>query len=513
VFDRPNTQGRFEGRDQKVKVDKSTIKKNVVAAVDFIKKAALKIEDGVTLNIDGTRYDGGGLVVPISSMNVEQGTLKPSTVADFVEMNKGKLSNDTFKLGLYKFPKESTVSIDLSVIVPNENRKLALSVGKKLNQESLFDLDTGENIKTGGTGQNTVELTDEQAAELATSLVDNKEPKFLGREQKTKEKKRGFLGRNIEKLKFASNLSESVFENPEAFYEPQVLAEIKENAKYMSDLELIEAMSLDGLNSTMNMSGSTNTNNAVIAAAELINRKLAANQDVESVVLQLNKMGTAVGQLMRQFGELKKSTPAGYMLTVERLAEKNNINLKEADRSKISQLVQAKTDLIKDLNEATEKRINPNLSLDEQKKLDKEIKKISNELYKVDSELNRFVQTKIPLKLTDTLIQIMQGNLLTTASLAVNILGNVSQLSLMFPVKFIASTFDSLRRFLIGGERTTSFSIPAYYYGAKSFAKTLPDAARILFWKGPRDDFNEMLKGEINNGLLGVRAWMVLMSK
>jgi len=513
VFDRPNTQGRFEGRDQKVKVDKSTIKKNVVAAVDFIKKAALKTEDGVTLNIDGTRYDGGGLVVPISSMNVEQGTLKPSTVADFVEMNKGKLSNDTFKLGLYKFPKESTVSIDLSVIVPNENRKLALSVGKKLNQESLFDLDTGENIKTGGTGQNTVELTDEQAAELATSLLENKEPEFLGREQKTKEKKRGFLGRNIEKLKFASKLSESVFENPEAFYEPQVLAEIKEKAKYMSDSELIEAMSLDGLNSIMNISGSTNTNMAVLAAAELINRKLAAGQDVESVVLQLNKMGTAVGQLMRQFGELKKSTPAGYMLTVERLAEKNNIKLKEADRSKISRLVQAKTELINDLNEATNKRLDPNLSLNEQKALDKKIKEISNELYKVDSELNRFVQTKIPLKLTDTLIQIMQGNLLTTASLAVNILGNVSQLSLMFPVKFIASTFDSLRRFLIGGERTTSFSIPAYYYGAKSFAKTLPDAARILFWKGPRDDFNEMLKGEINNGLLGVRAWMVLMSK
>jgi len=513
VFDRPNTQGRFEGRDQKIKVDKSTIKKNVVAAVDFIKKAALKIEDGVTLNIDGTRYDGGGLVVPISSMNVEQGTLKPSTVADFVEMNKGKLSNDTFKLGLYKFPKESTVSIDLSVIVPNENRKLALSVGKKLNQESLFDLDTGENIKTGGTGQNTVELTDEQAAELATSLVENKEPEFLGREQKTKEKKRGFLGRNIEKLKFASSLSESVFEDPEAFYEPQVLAEIKENAKYMSDSELIEAMSLDGLNSIMNISGSTNTNMAVLAAAELINRKLAADQDVESVVLQLNKMGTAVGQLMRQFGELKKSTPAGYMLTVERLAEKNNIKLKEADRSKISRLVQAKTDLINDLNEATEKRLDPNLSLDERKKLDKEIKKISNELYKVDSELNRFVQTKIPLKLTDTLIQIMQGNLLTLGSLVVNILGNTTQLGLSVPIKFTASVFDSLRRFIIGGERTTSFSIPAYLYGAKSFAKSLPDAARILFYKGPRDDYNEMLKGEINNGLLGIRAWMALMSK
>jgi len=513
VFDRPNTQGRFEGREQKVKVDKSTIKKNVIAAVDFIKKAALKVEDGVTLNIDGTRYDGGGLVVPISSMNVEQGTLKPSSVADFVEMNKGKLSNDTFKLGLYKFPKESTVSIDLSVIVPNENRKLAISVGKKLNQESLFDLDSGENIKTGGTGQNTVELTDEQAAELATSLAENKEPEFLGRESKSKEKKRGFLGRNIEKLKFASNLSESVFEDPEAFYEPQVLAEIKENAKYMSDSELVEAMSLDGLNSIMNISGSTNTNMAVLAAAELINRKLAADQDVESVVLQLNKMGTAVGQLMRQFGELKKSTPAGYMLAVERLAEKNNIKLNDIDKKKISKLIQAKTDLINDLNEATEKRLDPNLSLDEQKKLDKEIKKISNELYKVDSELNRFVQTKIPLKLTDTLIQIMQGNLLTLGSLVVNIVGNITQLGLSLPIKLTASSFDFLRKFIIGGERTTSFSIPAYWYGAKSFAKALPDAARILFWKGPRGDYNEMLKGEINNGLLGIRAWMALMSK
>jgi SHS2 domain-containing protein len=513
VFDRPNTQGRFEGREQKVKVDKSTIKKNVVAAVDFIKKAALKAEDGVTLNIDGTRYDGGGLVVPISSMNVEQSTLKPSTVADFIEMNKGKLSNDTFKLGLYKFPKESTVSIDLSVIVPNENRKLALSVGKKLNQESLFDLDSGENIKTGGTGQNTVELTDEQAAELAISLLENKEPEFLGRESRSKEKKRGFLDRNIEKLKFASNLSESVFEDPEAFYEPQVLAEIKENAKYMSDSELIEAMSLDGLNSIMNISGSTNTNMAVLAAAELINRKLAEDKDIGSVVLQLNKMGTAVGQLMRQFGELKKSTPAGYMLAIERLAEKNNIKLNDIDKKKISKLLQAKTDLIKDLKETTDKRLDPNLSLDEQKKLDKEVKKISNELYKVDSELNRFVQTKIPLKLTDALIQIMQGNLLTLGSLVVNIVGNITQLGLSLPIKLTASSFDFLRKFIIGGERTTSFSIPAYWYGAKSFVKALPDAARILFWKGPRGDYNEMLKGEINNGLLGIRAWMALMSK
>jgi hypothetical protein len=513
VFDRPNTQGRFEGREQKVKVDKSTIKKNVVAAVDFIKKAALKVEDGVTLNIDGTRYDGGGLVVPISSMNIEQGTLKPSSVADFVERNKGKLSNDTFKLGLYKFPKESTVSIDLSVIVPNENRKLALSIGKKLNQESLFDLDTGENIKTGGTGQNTVELTDEQAAELATSLSKNKEPEFLGRESKTKEKKRSFLDKNIEKLKFASNLSESVFEDPEAFYEPQVLAEIKENAKYMSDSELIEAMSLDGLNSIMNISGSTNTNMAVIAAAELINRKLAEDKDIGSVVLQLNKMGTAVGQLMRQFGELKKSTPAGYMLAIERLAEKNNIKLNDIDKKKISKLLQAKTDLIKDLKETTDKRLDPNLSLDEQKKLDKEVKKISNELYEVDSELNRFVQTKIPLKFVDAAIQIMQGNLLTLASIVVNTVGNITQLGLSLPIKLTASSFDSLRKFILGGERTTSFSIPAYWYGAKSFAKALPDAARILFWKGPRDDYNEMLKGEIDNGLLGIRAWMALMSK
>jgi hypothetical protein len=91
--------------------------------------------------------------------------------------------------------------------------------------------------------------------------------------------------------------------------------------------------------------------------------------------------------------------------------------------------------------------------------------------------------------------------------------GNITQLGLSLPIKLTASSFDSLRKFILGGERTTSFSIPAYWYGAKSFAKALPDAARILFWKGPRDDYNEMLKGEIDNGLLGIRAWMALMSK
>ena len=514
VFDRPNTDGRFQVRQKKVKIEPSVIKKNAIPAVNFIKNVSLKAEDGLTMNLDGTKYEGGGLVVPIASINLNQSSVKPSSVSDFISKNKGKLSNDTFKVGLYKFPEESTVSIDLNIIVPNENRKVAVEVGKMLNQESLFDLDSGENVKTGGTGKNTVELTDEQASDLAKDLAENKRPSLLTvRQKKSEEKKRGFLGNNVEKLKFLSSISEEVFENPEAFYSPQSLRKIKENGEGMAESELIEAMHIDGLNAVMNLSGSTESNMAVAAAVELINRKVAKGEPIDSLVIYLNKLGTTLGQLLRQFAELKKSTTAGALLAIERLSEKNGIKISESDSKKLGQILSDKKNLADMLKYAIEKRRNPNISDAKRKALEKEINNIKDKLYKVELNLKRFIRARIPMKIMGTLASTMQGNMLTTKSLAVNILGNIAQLDIMMPVKALAAAFDKGRSFITGGDRTSSFDPIAYWYGVKSMPEALADAARILLYNQSKSDVNELLKGEIHNGFLGLRAWMVLMSK
>lgn len=167
VFDNPNMS------------DAQRIQDNVEPMISDIKKVPFKDEGGATMNIDGTRYEGVGLATPVGSINTDQEAISPKSVSDFVSKNKAKISNDTFKIGLYKFPNSNKVSIDLNVVAPNENRQTALEIARMLGQESLFDLDTFENIKTGRDGMNPVELSDNEVAQLAESLAKNEVPEFL----------------------------------------------------------------------------------------------------------------------------------------------------------------------------------------------------------------------------------------------------------------------------------------------------------------------------------------------
>ena len=532
-------------RQKKVKIEPSVIKKNAIPAVNFIKNVSLKAEDGLTMNLDGTKYEGGGLVVPIASINLNQSSVKPSSVSDFISKNKGKLSNDTFKVGLYKFPEESTVSIDLNIIVPNENRKVAVEVGKMLNQESLFDLDSGENVKTGGTGKNTLELTDEQASDLAKDLAENKRPGLLTVRQKikgAKAKQRGFFKNKFEEFKkniaFESeefkkniafdpanptldglgNIPDIIKEKPEAYYEPQVYSEIKDELRYMTESQLVDSMSLDGLYGIMNASGSTNNNMGVLAAAELINRKLKDGQDVESAIIQLGRMGTTIGQLLRQFGELKKSTPAGVLYAIEKIAERNNIELTKENRSVIQGKIQDRFDIIDKIDKLQEKARAKGIKPSKLKEINKEINKLKSDLYPVDSSLRVYINKAIPTPIGKAIIQILQGNLLTTGSIVTNVFANIWQTGVLLPVNITASILELARvgvgrAFGLKSNREASISIGGLIYGAKSVIGSLPDVFRTLVWKGPKSDYQEMVRQDINTNMLGWKAWTVLIGK
>ena len=147
--------------------------------IDRIKSLPLTIEDGATLNLDGSQYTDGGLVLPIVSINLTQDTLTQEALDKFIQDNSDKIVGNSFKVGLYKFPENNTVSIDLNIIAPRHMREEAIKVGKELGQESLFDLDTFENIKTGADGLNTKDLTVEEIRELAErfSTLENRSAK------------------------------------------------------------------------------------------------------------------------------------------------------------------------------------------------------------------------------------------------------------------------------------------------------------------------------------------------
>ncbi len=137
--------------------------------VDRVKNLPIESEDGATFNPDGTVYDKGGLVVPIASQNLKASELSDDAIEKFKKKYKDYMGPAS-KIGIYKFPGQDQVSIDLNVIAPSSKRDAALKIGKSLGQESLFDLDTFENIKTGETGANPKSINAKQAKRISEQL-------------------------------------------------------------------------------------------------------------------------------------------------------------------------------------------------------------------------------------------------------------------------------------------------------------------------------------------------------
>ena len=168
---------------EEVTVDKEAIQKNSSTEVERVKSLTNDVEDGATFNLDGTKYEGKGLIVPVVSKNTTAEEVTPEMISDFVEEHKDKIGdNETVKVGIYKFPNSNKVSIDLNILAPESSREQAIEFGKNADQESLFDLGTFENVKTGGTGVNPMQFTNEQFKEISKAFAEGRVPNVFGKE-------------------------------------------------------------------------------------------------------------------------------------------------------------------------------------------------------------------------------------------------------------------------------------------------------------------------------------------
>jgi hypothetical protein len=170
-----------------IQVDKPVIETNTLAEVDRVKSLAPEVEDGATFDLDGKKYEGKGLIIPVLSENTTIEELTPKKIADFIEANKAKLGGST-KAGIYKFPNSNKVSIDLNIVVDPKYRGIGLEFGRKAGQESLFDLGTFENVKTGADGKNPMQFSDEQFSEISKALSEGKMPNVFGGESTIEER-------------------------------------------------------------------------------------------------------------------------------------------------------------------------------------------------------------------------------------------------------------------------------------------------------------------------------------
>lgn len=201
-----------EGQIESITINKDALTSNTITEVDRLKNAEIGPDDGVTLNMDGTKYEGGGLIVPIGSINTTQEELTPELIANFAEENKGKLSSDqTFKFGLYKFPNSNQVSIDLNIVTDPKNKDIALEFGKMAGQESLFDLSTFSNVPTGADGQNPIVFNDDQIKEIGKAFEEGRMPNVFG--DRPIETALSSAIQNVEKSLKKSNVKVSVVDS------------------------------------------------------------------------------------------------------------------------------------------------------------------------------------------------------------------------------------------------------------------------------------------------------------
>lgn len=181
---------RPEGESDQGKTEVQEELRNFDKDVKRITDASEETEDGHTFNLDGTTYDQGGLVIPVVSKNMKQSELTSEKIQEFVNEHSDKIDGNAVKVGIYKFPNSDDVSIDLNIVAPTSMRDEAIAFGREAGQESLFDLDTFENVKTGADGKNPKSFTSDEFKEIAK--------KFSNESNQTKEQSSEETGGNKE---------------------------------------------------------------------------------------------------------------------------------------------------------------------------------------------------------------------------------------------------------------------------------------------------------------------------
>jgi hypothetical protein len=160
-------------------IDKQKISINVAPEITRIKALDINAEDGATFNLDGTKYEGKGLVVPVVAENLAKGEVTEQKMAEFVAKHGDKVGELT-KPGVFKFPGEDKVSLDLNIVVDAKNKDVALEFARRAGHKSLFDLDTMTYIETGATGEKPMDFTADQFKEINRALSKGEMPNVFG---------------------------------------------------------------------------------------------------------------------------------------------------------------------------------------------------------------------------------------------------------------------------------------------------------------------------------------------
>ena len=304
---------------------------------------------------------------------------------------------------------------------------------------------------------------------------------------------------------FEASVRAELRNDPSRFYEPQKIDEIKERLEEMSIEELMSEMKdvalYDGENpSVINdaMSSLASGDFRVLATLEYLKRLQEQGRTAEyrAVLKRFFETGTAVGQLLRQFGEIKGQTAEGMKDLVDNVYEANGTTLSDTEYEEMGSIVDdlfdAQTDvqdLIKELSTLTDtSKIG---------EVEGRLEDAKRRVSEANQRLNEF-NSKYAMTWGKLIGLLIQGNLLTPVSQIVNVVANLANLPLLLADKTLgygAEVMINGIRKAMGKEVDTSLaalppSIPALIHAGKSFGVGIKDAYNSAIGKAvPNDKF------------------------
>ena len=292
------------------------------------------------------------------------------------------------------------------------------------------------------------------------------------------------LRRTLERTvnRFPNETRQRVLSNPESYMTKQSVNALKDQLSMMSDEDLVENMTAEGLNMVSNTAnpGKGENDISVLAAVELINRKAEAGEDVSELLVDLAKLGTTVGRMLRHFAELKSSTPLGIVETIRSAMKRANRAMTATQEQRLEEIAgrfitaQQKVKTLRD-----------ELILEFDAAKEQELNKLTKELDAVTKELNKFTSILVPKKISDLLTTTIQGNLLTPISQVTNVFANLFQIGLSIPVRTAEIAGAKVYQMFTGKNlRSFRASISALPYAMKRGGVGFMEAIQVILKGG-----------------------------
>ena len=270
-----------------------------------------------------------------------------------------------------------------------------------------------------------------------------------------------------------ADLFDQVNQNPDFFIKPESLNDYKEAMGHLNDSEILTYLNNEALT---RLSGEE-TSYAPLAQIELFNRYTAqGDQDAALLVLRdLSKMGTNVGRMLRQFAELKSSTPEGVKNMILGVGMNNKAKLTDAHKEKADALSEEYFGLYNKYLELRKR-------MGDGEDVETELKDVEKKVKAAEMDINRFVNQISERSWFEMARVTAQGNLLTLGSQATNVFANLANVVPTGIVDLAArpltglleTTFPDFYGGSAGAKRAVSFG--AYLDGLRGFGAGVKEA-------------------------------------